>query len=87
VAAVAAAGGCGDTPTAARDTADPDLTVWSFAGCPPGVAVQLVTVEGAPHAWMGRERGQVAEERAGEPYPRLDAGRALWAFVNAHPRA
>jgi polyhydroxybutyrate depolymerase len=86
VAAVAGADGCTTTPSPVDDKGSSDLTFSMWAGCPPGVSVGLVTVDGASHAWMGHDRGPVVEGLVGEPYAELDASRALWAFLAAHPR-
>ena len=85
---VAAADGCDDGPVDARVESNPDLTVTAWGGCAPGVAVELVAVEGATHAWMGHGSGSsVAEQMVGEPYADLDASLAIWAFLAAHPRS
>jgi len=83
----AAAGGCGAAPAASTDPSNPDLTVTTWTGCSAGVAVRFVVVEGAGHAWMGHPATwAAAEARVGEPYPDLDASRAIWSFLAAHPR-
>jgi polyhydroxybutyrate depolymerase len=84
---VARADGCTDPPVTAVDGGNPDLTISTWAGCAAGTGVSFVAVAGASHAWMGHDRGPLAEGLVGEPYPDLDASRALWAFVSAHPRA
>jgi polyhydroxybutyrate depolymerase len=88
VAVVASAGGCAPEPAApVTDSGNEDLRISTWTGCPPGVDAQLIAVDGAAHAWMGHDRGPVVEGLVGEPYADLDASRALWAFVAAHPRA
>ncbi|MEY4231059.1 MAG: hypothetical protein RLZZ362_1908, partial [Actinomycetota bacterium] len=83
----AAAGGCGAAPAASTDPSNPDLTVTTWTGCSAGVAVRFVVVEGAGHAWMGHPATwAAAEARVGEPYPDLDASRAIWSFLASHPR-
>ena len=48
---------------------------------------------GLEFAAIARKKGksvtviEAADRLMGVPYPRLDASRALWAFVSAHPRA
>jgi polyhydroxybutyrate depolymerase len=85
--AVARADGCTDPPVTSVDGGNPDLTISTWTGCAAGTGVSFVAVAGASHAWMGHDRGPLAEGLVGEPYPDLDASRALWAFVSAHPRA
>lgn len=88
VESVAAADGCDDVSDEASVASNPDLTVTTWDGCPPGVAVEMVTVEGASHAWMGHGSGSsVAEQMVGEAYSDLDASLAIWAFLAAHPRS
>jgi len=85
---LASADGCGSATQRVRDRANRDLVMERWRGCSPGIAVQFLTVRGAGHAWMGRPSlSEAADRLMGVPYPRLDASRALWAFVSAHPRA
>lgn len=79
---LAAADGCSATPTTRTDPANADVTVERFGSCPPGVAVEFVTVAGAPHAWMGHP----AARPGVKPYPRLDASAVIWSFLAAHPK-
>ncbi|HEV7722975.1 MAG TPA: PHB depolymerase family esterase [Iamia sp.] len=53
LATLATAAGCdgADDPTV-RATDEADVTVESWGPCPDGVDVELVAVQGAPHAWM-----------------------------------
>jgi poly(3-hydroxybutyrate) depolymerase len=49
--------------------------------------VRYVVVDGATHAWMGHPPASAAAAAyVGEPYPNLDASRAIWSFLAAHPR-
>jgi polyhydroxybutyrate depolymerase len=59
--------------------------VWS--GCEEGSRIELVTVAGASHAWMGH-RAAMAGSAAlvGEPYMDFDASRAIWSFLNQYSR-
>jgi polyhydroxybutyrate depolymerase len=87
VEAMAAADGCAGIPTPATDPSNPDLAVATWSGCERGTAVRLVVVDGATHAWMGHPSASaVAAAYVGEPYPDLDASRAIWSFLAAHPR-
>jgi polyhydroxybutyrate depolymerase len=65
--------------------ADVENLVWS--GCEEGSHIELVTVAGASHAWMGH-RAVTAGSAAlvGEPYMDFDASRAIWSFLNQHSR-
>lgn len=84
---VAAADGCGAEPTTATDPVNPDLQLTTWSGCSAGTGVEFLTVVGASHAWMGHAASSAAAERlTGPPYPDLDASRALWSFLAAHPR-
>jgi len=87
VEALAAADGCTPTPVPGTDPANPDLAVETWSGCRAGTQVRLVAVTGASHAWMGRAAASPgAAALVGEPYPGLDASRAIWSFLAAHPR-
>lgn len=51
-ATVATADGCGPTPAAVPDPDRSGAQVRDWTGCPPGIAVRLVTVAGAGHTWL-----------------------------------
>ena len=88
VEALAAADGCTSEPRSSTDPANPDLTVTTWSGCGSGTEVRYVVVDGATHAWMGHPPASAAAAAyVGEPYPNLDASRAIWSFLAAHPRA
>jgi polyhydroxybutyrate depolymerase len=82
--AVAAAMGCESEPTTNVDAANPDLGISSWTSCQAGVAVQLVAVSGASHAWMGHPVLNPA--LVGESYPDLDASVAILEFLLNHQR-
>ncbi len=87
VQALAAADGCGPTPTPGTDPTNPDLAVSTWTRCTDDTAVRHVVVDGATHAWMGHPaQSDLASSFVGEPYPDLDASRAIWSFLEAHPR-
>ncbi len=87
VEALAATDGCGPAPIPGLDPANPDLTVATWAPCENDTAVRYVVVDGATHAWMGRPaQSEIASSFVGEPYPNLDASRAIWSFLATHPR-
>jgi len=87
VEALATADACPTPPVGSTDPTNGDLVVTTWSPCRAGTAVRLVAVTGATHAWMG---GTPTSDRAaalvGTPYDRLDAGRAIWSFLAAHPR-
>jgi polyhydroxybutyrate depolymerase len=88
VEAMAAVDGCNGEPGSSTDPSNPDLTVTTWSGCGGGAEVRYVVVDGATHAWMGRPAASAAATSlAGEPYSNLDASRATWSFLAAHPRA
>ena len=82
VKSLAAANGCSAKATIRTSHTNADVTVERFGSCPPGVAVEFVTVAGAPHAWMGHP----AVRPGVKPYPRLDASAVIWSFLAAHPK-
>ena len=84
VTMVAAAGGCSGEPTVTVDATNPDLTATTWTDCDGGTEVQLVAVEGAPHAWMGHTPSNPSATPA---YTGLDASIAVLQFLFAHPRA
>jgi polyhydroxybutyrate depolymerase len=87
VEAMAAADGCTGEPRSSTDPANPDLTVTTWSGCGSGAEVRYVAVDGATHAWMGHPAASAAAAAyVGEPYANLDASRAIWSFLAAHPR-
>ena len=87
VEAMAAAAGCTGEPRSSTDPANPDLTVTTWSGCGSGAEVRYVVVDGATHAWMGHPASSAAAAAyVGEPYSGLDASRAIWSFLAAHPR-
>ncbi|MEI6402501.1 MAG: PHB depolymerase family esterase [Actinomycetota bacterium] len=87
VEALAAADGCTSESRSATHPSNPDLTVATWSGCGSGAEVRYVVVAGATHAWMGRPAASAAAAAyVGEPYANLDASRAIWSFLAAHPR-
>jgi polyhydroxybutyrate depolymerase len=88
VQALATADGCPSTPSPAIAASNRDLTISTWSPCKGGTAVRYVVVAGATHAWMGRAAASgAAASYVGVPYPDLDASRAIWSFLSAHPRA
>lgn len=85
VARFAAIDGCGP-PATRTDPDNPDVTVRTWSGGRQGTEVQFVTVEGAPHAWMGHPSPRGAAAGANQPYQDFDSSAAIWDFLAAHPR-
>lgn len=87
VEAMAAASRCTVGPTTSSDPANPDLAATTWTNPQGTVAVRLVVVDGATHAWMGHPpQSAMGTAYVGAPYERLDASRAIWSFLAAHPR-
>lgn len=87
VETLAGADGCVPTPIPGVDPTNPAVTVATWTPCRAGTEVRFVVVAGATHAWMGHPGASPAAARlVGEPYPGLDASRAIWSFLAAHPR-
>jgi len=68
-AAVAAGDGCDGVPTAAPDADLAGAQVSTWPGCPAGIAVQLVVVPGAGHAWMSTTPALAWAFLAAHPQP------------------
>jgi polyhydroxybutyrate depolymerase len=65
--------------------ADVENLVWS--GCEEGSHIELVTVAGASHAWMGHRAVTTGSAAlVGEPYMDFDASRAILSFFNQQSR-
>jgi polyhydroxybutyrate depolymerase len=77
----AAADGCTHGP---KTTTHDPVTTRAWRSCDDGTVVELVTVDGASHAWMG-SRGPT---RPGGPVASTayDSSRSSWDFLAAHPR-
>lgn len=87
VATFAAIAGCDNEPVINDIPSNPDVEVSMWSNCSSGTAVQLITVEGASHAWMGHAaQSEAAAALVGEPYLDFDSSRAIWSFVSRHPR-
>ncbi|MEY3360480.1 MAG: hypothetical protein RL531_199 [Actinomycetota bacterium] len=87
VDALANANHCTGTPKVAVDPSNSEVTSTTWSPCDGTTAVQYVVVQGATHAWMGHPAASaLAASYVGEPYPKLDASRAIWSFLAAHPR-
>jgi len=87
VDALAAANHCIGSPNASVDPSNAGVVATTWASCDGSSAVKYVVVNGATHAWMGHPAASsLAAAYVGEPYPNLDASRAIWSFLVAHPR-
>jgi polyhydroxybutyrate depolymerase len=85
LAAFTAADGCAGAPSTATDVGDPDLVRTTWRCGPDGRApVQLLTVRGAEHAWMGHPAPRSVPDNV--PYQGLDATATTWAFLAAQHR-
>ncbi len=85
--ALAAAIGCASEPTEAIDEQNDDVQVTTWSECRGRAEVQLVSVTGAAHAWMGHPSPRPgAEQLVGAPYQDLDASLVIWTFLADHPR-
>lgn len=85
LAAFTAADRCTGAPSTATDPGNPDLvrTTWS-CGPDGSTPVQLLTVRGAEHAWMGHPAQRSVPDNV--PYQGLDATATTWAFLSAQRR-
>jgi polyhydroxybutyrate depolymerase len=81
-AAWAARNGCGDADPPEAVTDDVDRIVHR---CPPGVAVELLRVEGGGHAWPGSALSAAVESIVGPTTMTISANEQLWAFFRDHP--
>ena len=62
----------------------PPVTTETWTGCQSATTIELVTVAGASHAWMGAD----AKTRPGgaAPFSDYDSSLASWTFLAAHAR-
>ncbi len=73
--------GC-TSQAAITDQSNPDLAGTLWSDCSDGVVVEMLTVDGAGHAWMGHPVTSVQERMSSLPYPDLDSSRAVWGFLS-----
>ncbi len=78
--------GCGD-PVESVDDENPDITSLTWVTCHDGAIVEMLTVDGANHRWMGHEGSQFQDRTLGESYPDLDSSFAIWTFLSARRRS
>jgi len=67
------------------DPSNPDVSGTRWTGCDSDVTIEMVTIEGATHAWMGHPLGRLQQRLAGAPYDNLDSSAVIWSFLaNQH---
>lgn len=78
---------CSVYPIERTMTSNDDVENLLWSGCEKGSRIELVTVAGASHAWMGhRAATSGSAALVGEPYMDFDASRAIWSFLDQHSR-
>lgn len=70
VATLAAADGCGNSPTEGPDPTLVGAQLHSWRGCPTDIGVQFVTVPGGTHPWMSTSAAQIWSFLAAHPRPK-----------------
>ena len=70
VATLAAADGCGNSPTVGPDPTLVGAQLHSWRGCPTDIGVQFVTVPGGTHPWMSTSAAQIWSFLAAHPRPK-----------------
>lgn len=83
VRTVARLDGCQADPVVTKDADNPDVTVQRWEECDAGVEVVFMTVNGAPHAWMGH----TPPRNGTRAYEKLDSSLTIWTFLAAHARS
>lgn len=87
VDAMATVDGCNVASPRSLITSNSDVTALSWTNCKSNSEVRLVTVKNATHAWMGHAAQSAGSASyVGDPYPNLDATRALLSFVLSKSR-
>ena len=87
VDAMATVNGCNVASPRSLITSNSDVTALSWTNCKSNSEVRLVTVKNATHAWMGHAAQSAGSASyVGDPYPNLDATRALLSFVLSKSR-
>jgi polyhydroxybutyrate depolymerase len=87
VDAIATVNGCNVASPRFLVASNSDVTALSWTNCKSNSEVRFVTVKNATHAWMGHAAQSAgAASYVGDPYPNLDATRALLSFVLSKSR-
>jgi polyhydroxybutyrate depolymerase len=74
-------GGCDPTP--ASEPLAEGVSVARWAGCAPGVEVELITIEGGEHTWPGSTGMDGYTEILGPVSDQIDATERIWAFFES----
>ena len=87
VDAMATVDGCNVASPRSLITSNSDVTALSWTNCKSNSEVRLVTVKNATHAWMGHAAQSAGSASyVGDPYPNLDATRAILSFLLSKSR-
>lgn len=87
VDAMATVNGCNVASPKSLVASNSDVTALSWTNCKSNSEVRFVTVKNATHAWMGHAAQSAGSASyVGEPYPNLDATRAILSFVLSKTR-
>ncbi len=83
VRTIAQLDGCARQPVVTKDVHNPDVTVHHWQSCADDADVVFMTVNGAPHAWMGH----TPPRRGTAVYKNLDSSLTIWTFLASHTRS
>jgi len=87
VDAMTTVNGCNVASPRSLVASNSDVTALSWTNCKSNSEVRFVTVKNATHAWMGHAAQSAGSASyVGEPYPNLDATRAILSFVLSKTR-
>jgi polyhydroxybutyrate depolymerase len=87
VDAMATVNGCNVASPRSLITSNSDVTALSWTNCKSNSEVRFVTVKNATHAWMGHAAQSAGSASyVGDPYPNLDATRAILSFLLSKSR-
>jgi polyhydroxybutyrate depolymerase len=87
VDAMATVNGCNVASPKSLVASNSDVTALSWTNCTSNSEVRFVTVKYATHAWMGHAAQSAGSASyVGDPYPNLDATRAILSFVLSKSR-
>jgi poly(3-hydroxybutyrate) depolymerase len=82
--AIATGSGCPPNPRRSTEVTNRDISIDTWGPCPDGTEVRFMTIDGAPHAWMGAPAN--AQRRGVPSYAGLDASAVIWKFLITNPR-
>ena len=87
VDAMATVNGCNVASPRFLVASNSDVTALSWTNCKSNSEVRFVTVKNATHAWMGHAAQSAGSASyVGDPYPNLDATRAILSFLLSKSR-